>query len=380
MEPVTQQPPEALEVAEKTAKPVWQHPMLWFAIAIIAVLFVVFMTGNHSPADKKKGEDSTEASVSAQEVNDQLRMNLAKLNASMKQAKAHLQHMTSVVPDEDMYYTPRVERDNHETTVPVQRHSQVDKQLAVRRNMPTSMYSAAPTDVGSTNPSGDSTRQATLSGKDPYSAFANRTSSTTAVDAKKIAHPNYTIAEGELLHGVLETPINSDLPGMVRAVVNQPIYAYTGDKPLIPSGARLIGQYASMVRGGQDRAFVVWNRVILPNGVSVALNSPGADQLGRAGMGADTIDHHFFERFGNATLLSVIGAGAANVGVTGNDRYNSAAAYRQAIAESFQQSASDALDDASDIKNTLNIHQGRKITVFVAHDLSFYQVLKEDES
>jgi type IV secretion system protein VirB10 len=104
-------------------------------------------------------------------------------------------------------------------------------------------------------------------------------------------------------------------------------------------------------------------------------DSPNADSLGRAGQGADSVNTHFFARFGEAALLSIIGAGASNVGVGNLDQYNSAAQYRVAIAQSFQQSAGQSLQSTLPQKPTLRIYQGAQINVFVAHDLSFYNVL-----
>ena len=44
------------------------------------------------------------------------------------------------------------------------------------------------------------------------------------------------------------------------------------------------------------------------DGVSVRLNSIGADSLGRAGL-TGRVDKKFRERFGAAILLSIVGAG-----------------------------------------------------------------------
>ena len=114
----------------------------------------------------------------------------------------------------------------------------------------------------------------------------------------------------------------------------------------------------------------------MPNGIAVQVNSPGVDSLGRAGQGADSVDTHFFARFGEAALLSIIGAGASNVGVDNLDQYNSAAQYRMAVAASFQQSAQSSLQNTLPQAPTLTAYQGAQINVFVAHDLSFYNVLR----
>ena len=115
----------------------------------------------------------------------------------------------------------------------------------------------------------------------------------------------------------------------------------------------------------------MWTRLITPNGTSIQLGSPGVDSLGVAGMTADEINRHFWERFGTASLLSLIGAGAANVGVNGQDQNNSASQYREAVASSFAQSADQSLQQGGRIAPTLKKYQGQPIMVFVAKDLHF---------
>jgi type IV secretion system protein VirB10 len=197
------------------------------------------------------------------------------------------------------------------------------------------------------------------------------------VQATHLQHLNYLITQGHLIHAVLESAINSDLPGYIRAEVREPVYAEDGSQVLIPVGSRLIGQYRSGMTQGQSRVFVVWSRVITPNGVSVNLGSPGVDNLGVAGVDANHIDRHFWAQFGNAILLSIISAGAANVDVSPNDQYNAAQAYRSAMANSFSDTASQSLKKAGVIAPTLTIQQGRPIMVFVAHDLNFEPAMQQ---
>ncbi len=256
-----------------------------------------------------------------------------------------------------------------------------NKALKARQNAPTRMFSMSANATGSSlqaksQANNVSASSNTFAGQGDYASFGNQAMTTSSVTAKKIAHPPYTIASGEFLHAVLETAIDSDLPGEIRAVVSQPVYAYVGETPLIPAGSRLIGQYSSSTLQGQNRVFVIWNRVILPNGVSAQINSPGTDQLGIAGQGADDANTHFIARFGESSLLSIIGAGAATGGVSTNDQYNSAAQYRSAISQSFQQAANNSLQSSLQIKPTLSVDQGAEINVFVAHDIDFYSVMK----
>lgn len=257
-----------------------------------------------------------------------------------------------------------------------------NKAMVARRNAPTQMY-AAGTGGGmdnASNGSHSSANTSTFIGKDAFSQFGNQQAQASTISATKIAHPRYTIAEGEFIHATLETAINSDLPGMVRAVITSPVYTYVGEQPLIPAGSRLIGQYASLSSNGQatTRVFVMWSRIITPAGVSIMINSPGTDGLGRAGMGADSINTHFWKMFGTASLLSIMGASASTSGVSSTDQPNSANMYRQSMAQAFQQAAQNSLNQNMNIKPTLHVYQGDSVNVFVAHDVDLYSVLGSD--
>ncbi|WP_218813347.1 TrbI/VirB10 family protein [Rickettsiella endosymbiont of Dermanyssus gallinae] len=205
------------------------------------------------------------------------------------------------------------------------------------------------------------------------------TASNQRVKATKMGSLNQLIAEGHMIHAILETAINSDLPGNLRATIDQPVYAEDGSQILIPPGSRLIGQYKSGMLQGQSRVFVVWTRLMTPDGISLNLASPGVDSLGMAGMSADTINHHFWQQFGTTALLSILGVGTSNVGVDSNASYNASQAYRMAIANSFNQTAQQTLQ-AGMIPPTLWVNQGSPIQVFVAHDLDFSAVNKTAHS
>lgn len=87
------------------------------------------------------------------------------------------------------------------------------------------------------------------------------------------------VPEGTLIPGILETAIVSDLPGQIRAIVSEDVYSFDGRRVLIPTGTRLIGEYQSEITQGQNRIFVIWTRMLRDDGVSVRLNSIGADSL-----------------------------------------------------------------------------------------------------
>jgi type IV secretory pathway VirB10-like protein len=176
---------------------------------------------------------------------------------------------------------------------------------------------------------------------------------------------SHTAPQGTVIPAILETAINSDLPGFVRAVVSRDVRGFDGTTVLIPRGSKLVGQYRSGVALSQTRAFVVWSRVLTPEGVSIDIGSPGTDQLGRGGLEGET-DTHFFERFGSAILLSVMGAGLNALTEPSNNTAIIIGSTQQA-----SQVASIALQKQIDIPVTIKVPQGTPLQVFVTRDLDF---------
>lgn len=252
-------------------------------------------------------------------------------------------------------------------------HDTISKETLARMNAPSTFFSVS---VGESATATKSAQGKTFTGHDVNSEFLNQQSDIASVSAKQLPHPNLTVPAGEMIPATLETAINSELAGMARAITTRDIYALSENKLLIPKGSTLVGQFNSVVTQGQSRIFVVWDRVQMTNGIIVTLNSPSTDAIGRAGLAADYIDRHFFERFGTGVLLSVLGAYTATGGVNGQDEYNSLSQYRMNIAGGFQQAVNQTLQQDIQVKPTLQINQGATINVFVAHDLDFYRVAR----
>jgi type IV secretory pathway VirB10-like protein len=174
-----------------------------------------------------------------------------------------------------------------------------------------------------------------------------------------------TMPQGTVIPAVLETAINSDLPGSVRAVVSQDVHGFDGSQVLVPRGSKLIGQYRSGVAYGQTRAFVVWSRILTPQGVSIDVGSPATDPLGRGGLSGET-DTHFFARFGGSLLLSIIPIALE----ASLERQSSTAII---IGSPVQAStlASAAPPPKTDIPVTIKVMQGTPLQVFLVRDLDF---------
>ena len=203
-----------------------------------------------------------------------------------------------------------------------------------------------------------------LSPNDQFAARASEAAPEPSI-ATQMGNLGTTITQGATIPAVLETAINSDLPGYTRAVVSRDMLGFDGKKILIPRGSRVIGQYRNAVSLGQSRVFIIWTRVIRPDGVTVQIGSPGDDALGRAGLTGD-VDTHFFARFGGGVLLSILNGGIAAIAGTPSTQISIGSPAAAAGA-----AASAAIPTTTDIPPTISVKQGAAINIFVARDLDF---------
>ena len=174
--------------------------------------------------------------------------------------------------------------------------------------------------------------------------------------------PKTTVTQGTLIPAVLETAIDTDVPGFVRAVVSTDVRSFDGSRVLIPRSSRLIGQYKSGLSAGQKRAYVIWTRLIRPDGVSVNIASPAIAFGGETGLDGK-VSSHFFERFGSAMLLSVVG-GLSAIGSNAS----------VILGGGGQSAAAAAIGQTGQISPTVRVRQGQPIRVFTAKDLDFSKV------
>lgn len=203
---------------------------------------------------------------------------------------------------------------------------------------------------------------------------AIRNSAPLVARASRPRDNEYRIVEGKVIDAVLETAINSDLPGDIRAIVSNDVYGSAGRTVLIPRMSHLVGKYNSVLVDGQTRVFVVWRRARLPNGSFVTLDSGGTDELGRSGLTGE-VDFHWMRRVGTAALLSILGAGASSYGVSGADGNNSASQYRSDMQRAFSSQANDMLGSQTQIQPTVHVDQGTRIKVMVNRDVDFTEIL-----
>ncbi|MCW1413393.1 type IV secretion system protein VirB10 [Rhizobium sp. 1AS11] len=233
---------------------------------------------------------------------------------------------------------------------------------------------------GNASLTGESDSGLSVAGEDRNSKYLAAASGLAdrSAKARQIERIDAMIPEGTLVPGILETAINSDLPGQIRAITSQDVYSFDGRRILIPTGTRLIGEYQSEVTRGQKRIFVIWTRLIRDDGVSVRLNSIGTDSLGRSGL-TGHVDNKFRERFGSSIMLSIVGGAASYLTGYGSqeasnnsdDAARGEEIARETIAQTFSDMANTVLGENLRIPPTISVSQGERIFVYVRQDLDF---------
>lgn len=211
-------------------------------------------------------------------------------------------------------------------------------------------------------------------------------SSDVPNEGKKIPDMGNMVAQGRIIDAVLETAIDSSIPGNIRGIVSRDVYAEAGRNILIPKGTRLYGTY-SAGGGKAGRVVITWSRLIRPDGISVGIDSYASDQFGRSGIAGD-VDKKFGELIASALLLSSIPLVAtiatqqitgreANQSVTSvnssgvtitspNDPINNAT---ERFSNDISKATEQVVKNLIDTTTVVSIAQGTKIKVMVNQDI-----------
>jgi type IV secretion system protein VirB10 len=192
--------------------------------------------------------------------------------------------------------------------------------------------------------------------------------------ASVLPHRNMLVTMGTVIPCVLETALDSTLPGFATCMVPRDVLSDDSTVVLMEKGTKIVGEFKGGVRQGQHRVFILWTRAETPNGVIVSLGSPATDAVGRSGVDG-VYDGHFWERFGGALMFSLVDDAANVAGASlggssgGNGSINSS--FYQPSVNAGQQAAAIALENSINIPPTIRKNQGEFVSIYVARDLDF---------
>jgi len=122
---------------------------------------------------------------------------------------------------------------------------------------------------------------------------------------------NLVLGHGKMIDAIIETAVNTDFGGEIRAIIQRDIYSEWGKNILIPKGSRIFGNYATGIDGAYGRIGIEWTRIDLSNGYRLNLSGTGTDALGRKG-NQGRVDNKFKERLSNSIMRSVFNVALAH--------------------------------------------------------------------
>jgi type IV secretory pathway VirB10-like protein len=211
--------------------------------------------------------------------------------------------------------------------------------------------------------------------KGDFGARHNQEESEYLGRERKLALGKYEVKAGWLIPAVLEQQLNSDLPGLIRALVRENVYdTVSGKYILIPAGSTLVGIYNSHVGYGEKALQAVWRRVIFPDGSSLSLGGfEGDDSEGAAGF-RDQVDNHWVRIFSGALLTSLFAAGI-EISQGQNSSVLTQPSYGQQIGQAVGQQVGQVGVEVTrrnlNIQPTIVVRPGYRFFVRVEKDLLF---------
>lgn len=202
-----------------------------------------------------------------------------------------------------------------------------------------------------------------------------RPASLDGTSAVRMQNRDLIITKGNMVDCVLDTKFDSTVVGMVSCTVTRNVYGASGRVVLIDRGSRVTGEYKGGLQHGQNRVFILWNRVETPGGVIIDINSPATGSLGEAGV-AGRVDNKFWQRFGGAMLVSLIddfgkalSEAAAEKAIGGNVTLENS-------SDTAKEMSKSTLEQMINIPPSLIKHQGDRVGIYVARDIWFGDVYK----
>ncbi|MBX9926641.1 MAG: TrbI/VirB10 family protein [Hyphomicrobiaceae bacterium] len=180
----------------------------------------------------------------------------------------------------------------------------------------------------------------------------------------------YQLMAGTIIAASLVTGLNSDLPGFVIAQVTENVFdSVSGRYLLVPQGSRLIGKYDNVVAFGQERALVVWQRIILPDGSSVVIdNLPATDTGGYAGI-SDDVDLHTWKLLKGVALATVLGVGSSLAFGSGSGDSDIIRALRESTGQTTNRAGQRLVERQLNVQPTITVRPGWPLRVIVHKDI-----------
>jgi type IV secretion system protein VirB10 len=157
--------------------------------------------------------------------------------------------------------------------------------------------------------------------------------------------------------------------GPVITMVTTDVYSANGTHLLIPKGTRILGHVSAVASLNQERLFVAFHRMIMPDGYSVSLdNFQGLDVVGQTGL-RDLVNRHYVQIFGASLALAAVSATSQIGNTAAYGTYDWGTQMRNGVSEGLGQSAQRVMERFMNILPTFTIRERARVKIMLAGDL-----------
>ena len=122
---------------------------------------------------------------------------------------------------------------------------------------------------------------------------------------------------------------------------------------------------------GQNRALVVWTRLVFPDGATLNLSRmQGVDMAGYAGF-YDKVDNHYLRIYGNAFMLSLVGAGyeLLNKKTSSTNAVSAQDTVAASVGQRLADVSSQTMERNMSVQPTIVIRPGYEFNIVVVKDV-----------
>jgi type IV secretion system protein VirB10 len=180
----------------------------------------------------------------------------------------------------------------------------------------------------------------------------------------------YELKAGAIIPAALLTAIDTSREGPVVATITDDVYdTVSGRTLLVPQGSRLIGKHEGESRYGDKRAFLAWDRLILPNGKSLVLSGePGVDAQGGVG-----VQGQVDRRLGSLAVATLFAGAITTLGQVARDQHDHSGGLLgdagDAVSIEAAQIGGKLIDRELDVRPQIHLQPGARVRVLITRDL-----------
>lgn len=180
----------------------------------------------------------------------------------------------------------------------------------------------------------------------------------------------YELKAGAIVPAALLTAVDTSREGPVVATITDNVYdTVSGRTLLIPQGARLIGKHEGESRYGDKRAFLTWDRLILPNGKSLVLSrEPGVDAQGAVG-----VQGQVDRRLGALAVATLFAGAITTLGQIARNHDDHSGGILgdagDAVSIEAAQVGGKLIDRELDVHPQIHLQPGARVRVLITRDL-----------